>query len=1111
MATAIYSKEDAIKKYKRSKSQDIKLFQEDIPVASKKYNPKKFHVLDPNIIYNKMITNSKSHYYEFWTDSMKIEFALDLDMNGVNTYEESLDIVKKNIIKVCNGIKKFYDIEYKISSIIVLESDSRYSIKESNKYSYRVIFRGVSFENHLVAKDFYQRLHEEYNIEYSDISIYNQTCLRLCYSSKYGKNAVLIPIEVKINGVNTMTDMNTNLEPYEFFLKTMITHTLFSDKEIKQTQMRTPISKMKVKVEINDNNVINTSVSNIKLEEILFQLPSDYYNDYNKWIKVGMTLHSLETEETKSTYFNLWDRWSKQSIKYDKYKNEKIWENFSKGSGTNKLTIGSLIKWCKDEGIVNIFKKTKSSYHDIINKYPIKPIKLSLNGIDSCKILEINQAKLVPEIYKPFLNKRLICVQSEKGTGKTSNLFEALFKDVCEYITPETTMLFVSSRRTFGLKLLGDLEQYGFKLYSDIPDPDIHAKRIICQIDSLGRLSRDSYDYVIIDECESLARYITSSHFIKNPKSNIIVSHLEMRVEDAKKIIIMDADLSDRCFDYYKKLINQSDLDYQIIINHYKPFSEYTIVSLTYNDWVRKILETIGENKKIVIPMASNNKAKDLKTKIEQDYPDKKILIIHKETDDHNKVKNLVNVNTTWTEYDIVIYTPSVCMGVSYDIPNIFDSIYAYGCENSLGAQEFCQMLHRVREPINKTIYLSMNLYKDFNETEDLMTYNSVEEILCSDYYLTHYELHNNLVPVKIKKENNDGQINRVLQYPYKTDPNYDLFVRNSWETIENKLNFSACFYGYVKFKEYKLSHYIYEEKSTELVASMKEIKETRENVEKETSVQGILDASDISKEDFITLLKQKDEFLEDKDIQSLNRFRFRNCYKLDKNSVELNHDIIEEFNTKDKMKWYYNLINIIGTENQTTDEKLQIIKINITNDKWINSCYMDFTTKNTYTNHLFATNIIKLCGFDINDFDIQQTQTTLENNLLSCIAYIDVNRKEIAYKFNLKIYNKNIIDIELKEQIRIINSIINSQYGLKLKKMTKTKKNQSSDDILYQIIDDGLWDNLPKEIKIVPIELYDKNNTVQEKNKYNLGLLNFLNNDDDNDNEIILPCEGEI
>ena len=408
-----------------------------------------------------------------------------------------------------------------------------------------------------------------------------------------------------------------------------------------------------------------------------------------------------------------------------------------------------------------------------------------------------------------------------------------------------------------------------------------------------------------------------------------------MRVSDANKVIIMDADLSDRCMIYYKSIINTEET--QLIINHYKPFQEYKIISLTYNDWIRKILDTLKENKKIVIPMASNNKAKDLKVKIEQDFPDKKILLIHKETNDNDKVKNLINVNETWSNYDIIIYTPSVCMGVSFDTPDVFDSIFAYGCENSLGSQEFCQMLHRIREPINKVIYLSMGLYKEYDSLEDTVNYKDVENILCSDYYLTQYNLHNNLVHLKIKKVNNNIQID----YPYKDDPNYDLFVRNSWENIENKLNFSASFYGYAKFKQYQLSHFIYEEKSKDISDSMKEIKNMREDKEKEVNIQGILDAPDVSKEEFISLLKMKDEYLDDKDIQKIERYRFRNCYKI--LDAELTYDLIDEFNSKDKMKWYYNLINILSTDEQGTEEKLEIMKNKIKNDTWINSCYLDF------------------------------------------------------------------------------------------------------------------------------------------------------------------------
>jgi len=78
-------------------------------------------------------------------------------------------------------------------------------------------------------------------------------------------------------------------------------------------------------------------------------------------------------------------------------------------------------------------------------------------------------------------------------------------------------------------------------------------------------------------------------------------------------------------------------------------------------------------------------------------------------------------------------------------------------------------------------------------------------------------------------------------------------------------LNFSASFYGYAKFKEYKLDFFRFEEKNPELVASMKDIRQSRETLEKEASVQGILDAPDISKEEFVCLLKQKDEYLSQK------------------------------------------------------------------------------------------------------------------------------------------------------------------------------------------------------------------------------------------------------
>ena len=108
-------------------------------------------------------------------------------------------------------------------------------------------------------------------------------------------------------------------------------------------------------------------------------------------------------------------------------------------------------------------------------------------------------------------------------------------------------------------------------------------------------------------------------------------------------------------------------------------------------------------------------------------------------------------------------------------IPTYFDNIFAYGCHNSLGAQEFCQMLHRVRNPKDKNIFVSFDHYKYYDCIEDNINYEQVEEMLTNDYYLTYHDLNSNVVQKKYKRIGKE----RVMFYPYKEEPVYDLYVRN--------------------------------------------------------------------------------------------------------------------------------------------------------------------------------------------------------------------------------------------------------------------------------------------------------------------------------------------
>jgi len=1089
-------KSDAMNYYMKCNKDDNKqiyLIAEDI---KGKIGKKRFNVWNLNNLFYKMMQNKSNHYYEMWSEKDKILFALDIDMMNIDA-KEGKKIVSKYILQVIKGAKDYYDYEYKMEDVIILQNDEiAQKYENPNKLSYHVIFRGLTFENHTVCKDFYTRLDNDYNMLYCDKSIYNMTCYRMCYSSKLGKNAILEPITWMINKQLTK-QFKFNISEHEMrdqWKQTLITFINKNDKVIDKSMIINKLDILTTKIDTS-----NSSYDHYNLEKILSELPFEYCDDYDKWITIGMALHNASTD--KNNYFELWNKWSQKSDKYKSSEMMQKWQSFNT-SNNNKYNIATIMYYAKSEGIIYQTKNMKKSIDTIISSYPEKNIIISdFYAKDTCTI---NQNKLEPNIIEPYINKKLLAIQSEKGTGKTHNLLHVLFNSNFN-IDKNTSILFISSRRTFGIKLLSDLKQFGFSLYSEIKDHYINSKRIICQIDSLMRLDRDIYDLVIIDEAESLARYLTSTHFTKNQKASLIVNSLELRVKDAKHTYIMDADLSDRCLNYFTQVIGKKGLnigeknsDFKLLINQYHPYKNYTIKYMSYNHWLCKIFDDIENNKKLVIPMASNNKAKDLTTKIIQDFPDKKILLIHKETSDEEKLEKLLKVNDIWNQYDILIYTPSVCMGVSFDVPDYFDNIYAYGCTNSLGAQEFCQMLHRVRKPKSSIIYLAMDYYKEF-DIDDNITYSTVEYMLCSDYYLTNYDLHNNIVYKKIDRINEDDIHEKILVYPYKEEAMYDLYVRNSKEVIENKINFSKEFFGYVKFKSYKLEYISDNDKKTDnlgnIISDMKTIKIERETLENNNNIDGILNAQDISKDEYLIKIKQKEEFLTDNDIFAMKRYNIIQCYNLNKYTDEksLDHimtrDFIEKYSDKLKMRWYKNITTILSNDTQTTEYKLTLLQQNAQYNKLYTTCYTDFTMKNKYIYHSLALKIINMTGFDINNLSKTQTQANLLPLIDDCIIWCENHKLELANKFDVKIINRKLTEFErLGDKLKIINNIIQSQYGLIIKKI---KQSNNLDKILYSLIHFSDWNEL-NTIVGIDIENNHDNTNVNELNDIDTSILDI-------------------
>ena len=1013
-------KKDALLHFlKLSNTDNLVLLAQD----KNKEGSKKFTILSSKDLYTNIKSND-NNYYEFWTNYQEIKFSLDIDLP--NEAIKPAQIVYNNCKNVIKEFKKFLS-NYSMENIIILKSKPT-PLKLN---SYHIIFDKIKFKNHKYCKNFFNYLKNKYTMEGCDDSIYNQTVLRCCYCVKHGRDNILKPIVFK-----NIKSLYPGKKPtFSFFKKTLITNIdsckLIIDKmfEVKEVS--------KVTYESNMNHEI---FNERKIETILNALPSKYVDDYNYWIKIGMILHTID-----ANYFKLWDKWSKTNSKYEPNLCLQKWKSFQSYDDRKKIGLGTLIKYCQLEGLT-----------DIIPKYDIKSIVESYDkkivSTGNYNKETINRQYLSADIFKPHLNKKLLCVQSEKGTGKTKNLLDALFQTHKD--KEFKSILFLSSRRTFGIKLLSDLKKYNFKLYSDIKQKYIVETHVICQIDSLLRLELESYDLIIVDECESLSRYMTSNHFTKNPRASMIVNTYEMYLREAKNVYILDADLSERCMNFYTKSCNIKSNSFKLIVNTYKVYKNWTVKYTNYPSWISNLIDDVKDNKKLVVPMASNNKAKDLQCLLNNICPSKKILLIHKESSDSDKLEKLMKINETWIKYDIVIYTPSVCMGVSFDVVDYFDKIYAYGCHQSLGSQEFAQMLHRVRSPKFKQIILAIDKYKSFDKEEDYITYQDTESMLCNNYFLTQYNLHNNLLHTKMITKKN-------IIYPYKDEPIYDMFIRNSRETVLNQLNFTAQLFGYLKGKEYKLeSFHVGKQSYEKYFKDMNRLRKERIEEERITLIEGIVQAEDIESETFLELIKRRDEYLDEEDINSIRKYNFKTNYNIANDTkIEDMRDLLDEYYLPEKMRWYRNLTTILDTNEQTTQNKLDILKNNQTIAHTYTNVYQDFISKNKYAYHFYPLKIIDFIGFNINKMELEINYTTIDNKINSIKPMLSEMKFALYRNYNLRKVPSDVEQMKTAECLRFINKIIYHQYGMKILKINYSK---IEDKIKYKLHDGDTWEGLP-------------------------------------------------
>ncbi len=314
------------------------------------------------------------------------------------------------------------------------------------------------------------------------------------------------------------------------------------------------------------------------------------------------------------------------------------------------------------------------------------------------------------DIKKMVKENQVIAIKAPMGCGKSYDL-RKIFEErdnYGDYVYP--SICYYSCKRAFASSMVADFEEHGFVNYLDVEEKHTikDIDRIICSVESI-HWARDKYDIVIIDESESIADNLMGEMFKKNKPIECSINIYDM-IKNSSKVMIMDAYITTRSFNMIKDImgkdIENKKCHYLINEYQYEPREYY---DLDKELFVNAIKAHIEEGKRCAVVCGSKKLSEYIKDSVECDM---------KAYDNSNPLPNTCDVNKEWRDCQLLIYTPTITAGISYDpkvngkkdIEKHFDNLFIY-CVNkgSCHFRDTIQAHKRVRDFKSNKVYICIN------------------------------------------------------------------------------------------------------------------------------------------------------------------------------------------------------------------------------------------------------------------------------------------------------------------------------------------------------------------------------------------------------------------
>jgi hypothetical protein len=296
-----------------------------------------------------------------------------------------------------------------------------------------------------------------------------------------------------------------------------------------------------------------------------------------------------------------------------------------------------------------------------------------------------------------------------------------------------------------------------------------------------------NYNIIIIDEIESCLAQFESNETMKS-KLKDCAEIFEKLIQNSDYVICGDAFLTTKSTGVLSRITNKK----RFVCKNVSPLVKRTAIE--YEN-IESLIETLfcdlKIGKKVFFVSASREKLEQLERLVFKNLPNVTYKSYHS-----NSKEKITNVNEDWKDVQLIMVSPSVTVGVNYDLED-FDLLYMYGVSVSCCVRDLFQSSMRVRHL--KDNIMKFCICKTFlskNKDESLYSLNKIAERLREekDQYMTFYKDH-----IDSDKDDLDSLEWKKMDNWLLTNKIYSLREHNISRNFYKKV-----FYYYLKFCNYE-------------------------------------------------------------------------------------------------------------------------------------------------------------------------------------------------------------------------------------------------------------------------------------------------------------------